>query len=138
MYDSFSLAYIRSYEALGEIATQNYGRAALLDRRAERCRAVAQTVETRRSVLVERHLPVMALHNETVWKGHAASVNRERLRRFTDTPLYMIGRDLEMTVHALLEEAKSLTQRAAVIRQRARAADAAAASLRDVGAADAE
>lgn len=117
------------FHLLSQTAAQFYAEALALDGRAERCRAVARTLETRRAVLTERHRPVVELHREEIWKGRAASVSRQHLQRVTGLSLYYLGVDLAATIRALLDEAASLSMEAAVLRNRAGTAEAEASSV---------
>ena len=129
MYDISSAADGGMHANLLRAAAENYGYATALERRAERCRVVAEVLEVRRAALVERHRPVMELHTETVWKGRAATANREHLMEVTNVSLQMLASDLAATRQALLGEAANLTSEAAAVRRRALAAESAAAQL---------
>lgn len=93
--------------------------------RAERCRSVAAALDSRRTALTGRHQPVVALHNEDVWKGRAASASRHKLRRVIGMGLYYLGVDLAATSHALQGQAAELDREASALRLQAQAADAA-------------
>ena len=96
----------------------------------ERCRAVAHALDVRRAALTERCQPVLELHNEAVWQGRAATASRERLRRTAGSSLHFLSLDIAATSRALLEEASMLAREAAVLRRRARSAEAAASAAR--------
>ena len=87
--------------------------------RAERCRSVAAELDSRRAALTERHQPVLALHNEEVWKGRAASASRQKLRRVIGMGLYCLGVDLAATSRALQGRAADLDREAAALRRQA-------------------
>ena len=129
MYDIASAADAGVHASLLQAAAENYGYATALERRAERCRAVAEVLEVRRAALIERHRPVMELHRETVWKGRAATASRERLMRATGVSLQMLVGDIAATRRALHGEAANLTREAVAMRRRALAAESAAAQL---------
>ena len=101
------------------VAASLHRQALVLEKRANRCRVVAGTIDTRRVVVVERHKPVMRLHNETVWQGHAAKVSRERLHGIISRSLYNLSSDLASASRALLHEADRLERQAVVLRRRA-------------------
>ena len=94
----------------------------MLDGRAARCRSVADTLDVRRAVVVERHRPVAALHLEEVWRGRAATASRATLQRVIGAALYSLGADLASASGALRSEATSLEHEAAALRTRARIA----------------
>ena len=71
--------------------------------------------------MTERHQPVVALHNEDVWKGRAASASRQKLRRVIGVGLYYLGIDLASTSHALQGQAADLDREAAALRRHAQA-----------------
>ena len=96
-----------------------YSQASAKAIRAERCRTVADALDARRAALVERHHPVAALHRDEVWRGRAATISRQRLRRVISTGLYYLGVDLATTSRALRGEAGHLDQQAASLRRRA-------------------
>ena len=87
--------------------------------RAERCRSVASQLDSRRAAMTERHQPVVALHNEDVWKGRAASASRQKLRRVIGMGLYYLGIDLAATSRALQGQAAELDREAAALRRQA-------------------
>lgn len=89
--------------------------------RAERCRTVAEMLDTRRAALIERHRPVVILHCEAVWTGQAATASRNQLQRVIGAGLYFLGLDLATTSRALLSEALGLDQQAAALRRQAAA-----------------
>ena len=95
--------------------------------RADRCRSVADLIDHRRAAVTERHQPVVALHQEEVWRGRAATVSRTRLRRVIGAALYSVGLDLAATSQALRGEASRLEQEAAALRRQASALAAAEA-----------
>ncbi len=89
-------------------------------------------------MLSERHQPVVALHQEQVWRGRAATFSRVKLRRLIASSLYSLGLDLASTGAALRSEADRLTGEAADLRRRAHAAAAAEARARAEAQARAE
>jgi len=131
-------AYGFGYALGGSTSAQLYGRALALEQRAERCRITAHTLDVRRAALVERHQPVVLFHTEAVWKGRAASLSRQHLRRVTGLSLHLLGVDLAATSRALLSEADALSQESAVLRRQAAEAAAAEAEAARVAAAEAE
>ena len=105
-------------------SSQLSGEATLRLVRADRCRSVADTLDSRRAAVVERHQPVVALHREEVWRGRAATVSRSRLSRVIGAALYSLGLDLATTSRALRAEASRLEQEAAALRRQASALEA--------------
>ena len=115
-------------------SSQLFQEAALKAVRAERCRSVADVLDRRRVVLVERHRPVAALHHEGVWRGRAATASRHQLCRVIGAALYSLALDLATAGRALRGEASRLEQEAAGLRARARAlADAEARAAMRAG-----
>lgn len=102
------------------MSTQLFQRATLKMLQAERCRSVAEVLDRRRAVLIDRHRPVAALHHEEVWRGRAATVSRTKLRRVIGVALYSLGFDLATASVALRNEASKLEGEAASLRSRAR------------------
>ena len=98
-----------------------FGQAAVKAMTAQRCRQVAHELDTRRAALTERHQPVVALHNEDVWKGRAALASRQKLRRVIGAGLYYLGIDLATTSRALHGQAVDLDLEAAALRRQGRA-----------------
>ncbi len=112
---------------LNVVAAELYADALALEVRAERCRRTASLLELRRAAVTQRHQPVLALHNDTVWQGRAATASREHLARVTGRSLHHLGEDLATTARALHAEAEGLSDQAAALRRQARQTEAEAA-----------
>ena len=94
---------------------------------AHDCRRVADEIDSRRAVMIERPRDALRLHNDDVWSSRAADVSREGLRRYVAATLYYLDLDLAATARALRDEASELDSEAAVLRRQAVAHEEAAA-----------
>jgi len=80
---------------------------------ADRCRVLADDIDRRRRLLIDRVEPVIIQHRPDVWDSNAADRSRELLSRHGATDLWFLSTDLAEVVYRLRGESEALAGRSA-------------------------
>ena len=79
---------------------------------AERCLLLADQIDLRRRLLMERVEPAREAHRPEVWSSRAADWSRDQLNRYVAPALWHISTDLAATAIRLRSMAESLEDQA--------------------------